>query len=390
VRPGGGFAPLDEFAVIEERKRALLKARLAMPYQLQKCATWAQFQRLLRRLPHRPTEMSCTADDVITYLISADFRGRTVVHSIGCRRPLTPPCSCPVRLAFKTVDSTIGRLRSAFRDLGRENQDNPAAARVVKAYLKDITNEQLMVGLVPEQAVPVFSAKLRVVSLAILQALPAAVNAPRFALLRTRAMLLVAMVSLQRGKQLGETKSESIMRFPDDRGLLFNYVYGKTLRSGTKHVFGVLRSEDAVMCPVTALDEYVHGAAKLGVHLAGHGRYLFPPCRDGRVCAGPLKSAQLNADLQYWLTRCQIFNGETMHGIRSGGSIEKSLSGESLHSVMQLAYWKSPKMAKYYMKEWQVLCASVAGAEPPQGTGPLDYARMNEMVGFCVAFPNRK
>jgi len=172
--------------------------------------------------------------------------------------------------------------------------------------------------------------------------------------------------------------------------VIFFYVYGKTLRSGTKHVFGVLRSEDVVMCPVTALDEYVYGAAKLGVHLAGHGRYLFPPCRDGRVCVGPLKSAQLNADLQYWLTRCRIFEGETMHGIRSGGSIEKSLSGESLHSVMQLAYWKSPKMAKYYMKEWQVLCASVAGAEPPQGAGPLDYARMNQMVGFCVAFPCRK
>ena len=76
--------------------------------------------------------------------------------------------------------------------------------------------------------------------------------------------------------------------------------------------------------------------------------------------------------------------------MRSGGSIEKSLSGEFLHSVMQLAYWKSPKMAEYYMKEWQVLCVSVAGAEPPQGTGPLDYARMNQMVGFCVAFPCRK
>jgi hypothetical protein len=32
------------------------------------------------------------------------------------------------------------------------------------------------------------------------------------------------------------------MRFPDDRGLLFNYVHGETLRSGTKLVFGVLRS----------------------------------------------------------------------------------------------------------------------------------------------------
>jgi hypothetical protein len=90
----------------------------------------------------------------------------------------------------------------------------------------------------------------------------------------------------------------------------------------------------------------------------------------------------LNDDLKYWLTRCQIFDGETVHGMRSGGSIEKSLSGESLHGVMKLAYWKSPKMAKHYMKEWQVLCASVAGAEPPQGTEPLDYVRMNQMIGY--------
>jgi len=79
-----------------------------------------------------------------------------------------------------------------------------------------------------------------------------------------------------------------------------------------------------------------------------------------------------------------------MHGIRSGGSIEKSLSGKSLHNVMQLAYWKSPKITKYYMRKWQVLCASVAGMEPPQGAGPLHYARMNQMVEFCVAFPCRK
>jgi hypothetical protein len=58
--------------------------------------------------------------------------------------------------------------------------------------------------------------------------------------------------------------------------------------------------------------------------------------------------------------------------------------------MMQLAYWKSPRMAKHYMKEWQVLCVSVAGAEPPQaGTGPLDYVRMNQMIGFCTAFPDK-
>ena len=118
-------------------------------------------------------------------LDTSDPNGGTVIHSSECRRQLSPPCSYPVHLAFKTVDSTIGSLRSTFRDLGREGQDNPAAARVVKAYLRDVTNEQLMVGSVPEQATPVFSAKLRVASLAILDALTTAVGASRFTLLRT-------------------------------------------------------------------------------------------------------------------------------------------------------------------------------------------------------------
>jgi hypothetical protein len=43
-----------------------------------------------------------------------------------------------------------------------------------------------------------------------------------------------------------------------------------------------------------------------------------------------------------------------------------------------------------YMKGWQVLCTSVAGAEPPQGTDPEDYARMNQMVGFSAALLDRK
>jgi hypothetical protein len=248
VEPGGGVSALDEFAGFEKRRRELLRTRLAMPYQLQKCATWRHFQRFLRRLPDQSTETNCTGDHVVNYLISTDSRGRTIVHSMECRRPLSPPCSCPIRLAFKTVDSTIGRLRSAFNDLGREGRDNPAAARAVrKAYLKDVTSEQLMVGLIPEQATPVFSARLRVVSLAILEALADASGVVRFSLLRTGAMLLVAMVSLQRGKRLGGTRTESVMRFQDGRGLPFNCVFGKTLRNGTKHVFGVLRSEDAVI-----------------------------------------------------------------------------------------------------------------------------------------------
>eukprot|EP00959_Pyramimonas_sp_CCMP1952_P041642 871112-Pyramimonas_sp.AAC.1 len=77
------------------------------------------------------------------------------------------------------------------------------------------------------------------------------------------------------------------------------------------------------------------------------------------------KERGINIALQYWLKRCGVFEGETAHGIRAGGSIEMPSWGEDLSTVMHRACWSSQRMAKYYMKEWQVMCASVAGATAP-------------------------
>ena len=120
----------------------------------------------------------------------------------------------------------------------------------------------------------------------------------------------------------------------------------------TSSVYYVLRMR-SYMCPVTAIYEYVHVAAKLGVRQGGHGPLLgpFPAVQRRRGVCGAAVVAQLNDDLRCWLTKCHIFDGKTVHGMRSSGSIEKPLCGESLRSGMQLAYWKSPMMAKYYMKK---------------------------------------
>ncbi|KAK3243404.1 hypothetical protein CYMTET_46939 [Cymbomonas tetramitiformis] len=46
-------------------------------------------------------------------------------------------------------------------------------------------------------------------------------------------------------------------RFPDDSGFLFNYVWGKTLRSGDEHIFGIKRLADKPKCPISALEDYL-------------------------------------------------------------------------------------------------------------------------------------
>jgi hypothetical protein len=283
----------------------------------------------------------------------------------------------------------IGRLRSAYLDMGRHGSDNPAAGRVVKVFLKTIKMEQLSGGVVPRQARLLFAFKLRTVLARMNKTLGRTALSPgwRFRILRARAMFTLGAKSLKRGAELGTTRTGPILRFPDNSGFLFNYVWGKTLRDGSKHVFGVKRTEDPLLCPVTMIEEYVQGALSLGVDLTLPNCFLFPSWL-GVDCASrdALDPKQLQIDLVFWLKRCDIYEGETWHGLRAGGSIELAIQGESLSTVMHQAFWKSPKIAKHYVKAWQVACQSVVGGAPPADLTAESYASMNSMVDFYRAF----
>ena len=78
---------------------------------------------------------------------------------------------CPCHLAYSTVDSYIGKLRSIFAEAGRQGDwnrtlllGNPATDLLVKVYLKQVTAEQLQARVTPKQAVPLFPDKLLLIS----------------------------------------------------------------------------------------------------------------------------------------------------------------------------------------------------------------------------------
>ena len=80
-------------------------------------------------------------------------------------------CSCSRRLAFGTVDSLIGKLRSIFSAAGRSGDDssmlgygNLAASKLVKEYLAAVGVEQLESRVLPSQADPVFISDLAAVA----------------------------------------------------------------------------------------------------------------------------------------------------------------------------------------------------------------------------------
>ena len=66
------------------------------------------------------------------------------------------------------------------------------------------------------------------------------------AMLRCRTMLVLDASSPKGGAELDITLTDSVIRFPDDIGLIFNYSWGKILRSESAHVFRVMRNHPEV------------------------------------------------------------------------------------------------------------------------------------------------
>ena len=419
--PGGGRV---DWAHVDSRRASLAGPRVSSANTLSKSRDARDLAAFLATCPASrsygaplPLSLaSCTGQHVVDYIIARSLRpsARTVIHAVECPRPAPPaaPCACPRTLASSSVDSLIGRLRAAFNEMGRAGlvngtSPNPCAEFCVQQYLRDVTAEQARAGITPLQAVPVLSDKLAAVFEAMRVYLedPSLSTGTRFATLRCRAMFALAFRSLKRGAEIVTTRTGDVLSFPSGDGLLFNYTWGKTLRDGSAHVFGIPRDDASpATCAVRLLHAYVDGARALGVDLSlpGRGALLFRPWLGSpqatAAATEPLNVPDLNPALRGWLQHLGIYEGETFPGFRSGGSIGMALNGDSLRAIMDIGYWKTPRMARHYMGFASSAAAGGPLPAPAPASGsaqapPLStqdrvaaWRDTNELRGFHRAF----
>lgn len=130
--------------------------------------------------------------------------------------------------------------------------NNPAASLEVQKYLKTSTEEQLHTHITPKQAVPLFLSKLLLLARYMNRKIEERSVNPSglFILARDKAFFKASFSSGDRGSDLGMVRTEDILRFPQDEGLLFNHVWGKTLRDGASSAFGIWRHPNPDLCPV--------------------------------------------------------------------------------------------------------------------------------------------
>ncbi|KAI8490886.1 hypothetical protein Bbelb_313050 [Branchiostoma belcheri] len=341
------------------------------------------------------TIQTATPADVIKFLIYKDGQGKTTVHDTGCKRTEQEACGCPKRLAFKTVDSYIGKLRAIFNERGRGGDwderlglGNPAASQDVRKYLKAVTAEQLQRGLTPRQARPVFLPKI----LAVCQYIGKAIEEERsgtklFILARDRAIFKALFFAGDRVADLMKSRTDEVGRLPSG-ALLFNHVWGKTLRDGRANLFTLEPTGDPDSCPVVAIDKYVQMATWLSIDLTG-GFLFRSTSREGHVVENPPSTSALDNAFKRYLEKMGQYEGETLHGCRSGCAISLHMAGESQKGIMEHVGWFGKRTASYYMKVAQVMepgrpAQKLASPEVTQATER--YERSNQVAGLEKAF----
>ena len=116
---------------------------------------------------------------------------------------------------------------------------------------------------------------------------------------------------------MGQVKVPEILRFPNDNGLLFNHVWGKTLRDGDSNVFGIRRNSNSTICPVRAIEKYMAISRQSQIDLTT-GYPFRPTTPQGGVIDAPFSSSAAEARLKVYLTEMGAEHGEILHGFRSG------------------------------------------------------------------------
>ena len=216
----------ENLQAIDDRLAHLKNASLQSSYSKQKCSLRAEFEALLASLPNSKSIVSASPTDITRFLVWKDQHGKTVVHSHGCpdsKLQSAAKCKSPKRLAFKTIDSYIGKLRAIFKETGRFGKwnsllslGNPAASFEVQKCLKASTEEQLRAHITPKQAVPLFLSKLLLLARYMNRKIAEQSVNPTglFVLARDQAFFKALFFSADRGSDLGMVRTEEILRFP--------------------------------------------------------------------------------------------------------------------------------------------------------------------------------
>ena len=153
---------------------------------------------------------------------------------------------------------------------------------------------------------------------------------------------------MRRGHDLSFAMGSQVLRLPESAELIFNFLFGKTLRRSTEAVVVLADKECSQVCAFRAVTEYASAAKSIGWDLTKG--YLFSVVlADGARGSVVLSAPRMTAALEGNLRAAGMPDHFTMHSFRVRGSVSKSLAGTAVDDIMKIGGWKTERIAKYYI-----------------------------------------
>ena len=121
--------------------------------------------------------------------------------------------------------------------------------------------------------------------------------------------------------------------------------------------------------------------------------YLFRPTNPhGHIVNKTLASSTADKRLQLYLKEAQIYEGETLHSLRSGSAITLALTGSKLADIMSHAGSNNKETALYYMKLAEVLRVGspshlLSADSSATSAVTENYLELNRLKNFVSGFP---
>ncbi len=349
------FSPLDIFS-LQRRVDSLLVEQQSRAYQKRKRKIQIELEQFLSYLDKQI--IHCTPYDICLFLASKDDKGKTAVHDVNCRAigDRQPVCGCARRLAYGTVATKISQLKSIFESMGQKGDwnagmGNPVCSQEISAYLNQIHIEQSIGHVVQNQAKPMFTRKLSLISMYVDRNLDHRGATPknRYILARDQALFKLMFFGGDRGHDIGIMLTQEIRELPDKAGYIITHTYGKTARSTKPQVFSIFRCSDDMICPVKGIEQYLTVAKYHGLNL--ECGYLFRPVLQNNVINKPMSYEAIYDRLKFYLNKLELNEGETPHSLRNGSAITfRELGGKNLENIKQHIGWSSDWSASHYSR----------------------------------------
>ena len=342
--------------------------------------------------------------DVLQFLIYKDVNdsGRTLVHKTTCPNIGTRTLNhcedltgCGLRHQAESMRvGIVDKLRKAFEEVGRkgpfnsvEQTGDPTRSNLVREYIVFIRKEQGMSGVYATGAKHMDRIKMdRLMENMRLDIRGMKKGVRKLKMKERRAMYGFCFTAIKRLAGAGHVIAPNTIRIPNNMGHVFNCTWDKTLTLGA-HCFGFLCMQGREpWCAHCAIDDWVTEAQSFNISF--DKGLLFPKLTPKASINHESRwvSKDLTETLKRDLERYHLYEGETPHSFRHGGTVDSLKKGKSLADTMYTAYMKDKRTAAKYSKGLRVLYPKGFDWKDALEEDPTDEAQLTKQMLTWKAF----